>query len=151
MEPESSLEDGSFQPRNMTATFKQLKAPRWIAGGSQRPFSGEALSIGGTKYSRGMALASRTRLSFRVPEGMRWFRASAGLDDAAGRAANLMLVILADNREVFRQTFSADEERKATPIELEVGQAGRWTIVVEDGSGLDIGDQLDLVNARFTK
>lgn len=151
MEEESSLEEGSFQPRNMTATFKQLKAPRWISGGGQRPFSGEGLSIGGKKFSRGMSLSSRTRLSYRVPEGMRWFRASAGLDDSAGPAADLTLVILADNREVYRQTFSAGGDRQEVPIELELGAAGRWTIVVEDGSGLDIADQLDLVDARFTK
>jgi NPCBM/NEW2 domain-containing protein len=151
MEAESSLEDGSFQPRNMTATFKQLKTPRWITGGSQRPFGGDSLSIGGKKYSRGMSLSSRTRLAYRVPEGMRWFRAMAGLDDSAGPAANLTLVILADNREVYRQVFAAEGDRQPLPIELEVGTAGRWTIVVEDGSGLDFADQLDLAEARFTK
>ena len=151
LEAESTLQDGSFQPRNMTATFKQLKSPRWIAGGSQRPFGGEGLSIGGKKFTRGMALASRTRLSYRVPEGMIRFRALAGLDDAAGPAANLTLVILADNREVYRQSFTAEGERQPAPIDLEVGNARRWTIVVEDGSGLDIADQLDLAEARFTK
>ncbi len=151
MEEEATLLDGSFQPRNMTATFKQLKAPHWISGGSQRPFGGDSLSIGGKKFSRGLALSSRTRLAYRVPEGMRWFRADAGLDDAAGPAADLTLVIMADSREVFRQTFSAGGERQPVPIGLDVGQAGRLTIVVEDGSGLDIADQLDLANARFTK
>jgi hypothetical protein len=151
MEEEATLEEGSFQPRNMTATFKRLKTPRWIASGGQRPFGGEGLSIGGEKYTRGMALSSRSRLSYRVPENMRWFRASAGLDDSAGPAANLTLVIMADNREVFRHVFAAGEDRAAVPIDLEIGNASRWTIVVEDGSGLDIADQLDLVDARFTK
>jgi hypothetical protein len=151
LEAESTLQDGSFQPRNMTATFKLLKSPRWIAGGSQRPFGGEGLNIGGKKFTRGMALSSRTRLSYRIPEGMTRFRALAGLDDAAGPAADLTLVILADNREVYRQSFAASGERQPVPIDLEVGSAGRWTIVVEDGSGLDIADQLDLAEARFTK
>ncbi|HZL89410.1 MAG TPA: NPCBM/NEW2 domain-containing protein [Pirellulaceae bacterium] len=143
---EASLADASFQPRNMTATFKQLKAPR-----KDHPFGGEALSIGGKKLSRGLALSGRTRLAYRVPEGMRWFRADVGLDDLAGPAANLTLIILGDSREVYRQTFSAEDERKPRSIEIDLAGCGRLTIVVEDGQGLDIADQLDLANARFTK
>jgi hypothetical protein len=143
---EASLGDASFQPRNMTATFKQLKAPR-----KDHPFGGEALIIGGKKLSRGLALSGRTKLAYRVPEGMRWFRAEAGLDDLAGPAANLTLIVLGDNREIYRQTFSAEDERKSRPIELDLAGFGRLTIVVEDGRGLDIADQLDLANARFTK
>ena len=143
---EAALGEASFQPRNMTATFKQLKAPR-----KNHPFGGEALSVGGKKITRGLALSGRTRLSYRVPEEMTQFRAEAGLDDLAGPAAHLTLVILVDNREVYRQEFSAEEERKARPIEIDLTGGSRLTIVVEDGPGLDIADQLDLANARFTK
>lgn len=151
LEEESTLTDASFQPRSMVATFKQLMAPRWVPVGRGRPFGGEGLMIGGRSYDSGLMLASRTRLAYRVPEGMRWFRADAGLDDTAGPAANLILVILADNREIYRQAFSADNARKAEPIVLDLGGAGRLSIVVEDGAGLDIADQLDLADARFTK
>ena len=67
------------------------------------------------------------------------------------RYPGLTLRILADNREVLNQTFSADEPRKLRNVEIDVSAAGRLSIVVEDGSGLDIGDQLVLVDARFTK
>jgi hypothetical protein len=143
---EASLGDASFQPRNMTATFKQLKAPR-----KDHPFGGDALTIGGKKLSRGLALSGRTKLAYPVPEGMRWFRADAGLDDLAGPAANLTLIILGDSREILRQTFSAEDDRRPRSIELELAGYSRLTIVVEDGQGLDIADQLDLANARFTK
>ena len=143
---ESSLGDASFQPRNMAATFKQLKAPR-----KDHPFGGEALSIGGKKLSRGLALSGRTKLAYRIPEGMRWFRADAGLDDLAGPAANLTVILLGDNREIYRQTLAAEDDRKPRPIELDLTGFSRLTIVVEDGQGLDIADQLDLANARFTK
>lgn len=151
LEAEASLGSVSFQPRNMTATFKQLREPRWVSEGRDRPFGSESLSIGGKTFSRGMVLSSRSRLAYAIPEGMRWFRAEAGLDDAAGPAANLTLILLADTREVYRHTFSADQPREVQPIELDLASATRLTIAIEDGSGLDIADQLNLANARFTK
>jgi hypothetical protein len=149
LEEESTLAEASFQPKNMTATFKQLKAPRWVE--QEESSGGPALSAGGEPVDQGLSLSGRTRLSYQVPEGMQWFRAQAALDDTAGASANLTLRILADNREVLNQTFSADEPRKLRNVEIDVSSAGRLSIVVEDGSGLDIGDQLILVDARFTK
>jgi hypothetical protein len=146
LDSETDLAESSFQPRNMTATFRQLKLPR-----KNRPFGSDALSIGGKRYERGVALSGRTRISYRVPEGMKWFRAEAGLDDLAGPAASLTLRILADGRELFQRAFSADESRAPFSIELDVSHVRRLTFVVEDASGLDIADQLDLAEARLTK
>lgn len=151
LEEETFLGSVSFQPRNMTATFKQLREPRWVSEGRDRPFGGESLSIGGKIFTRGMVLSSRSRLAYAIPEEMRWFRAEAGLDNAAGPAANLTLILIADTREVYRHTFSADQPREAQSIELDLASATRLTIAIEDGSGLDIADQLNLANARFTK
>jgi len=50
-----------------------------------------------------------------------------------------------------RHDFSADERRKPVSLSLDVSGVRRLTIQVEAAEGQDIGDQLDLCEARFTK
>jgi len=147
MDQELKQADISFQPKNMISSFKQLTAPR-----KNKSTGGEPLSIKGMKYAKGLSLHSRTRIDVRVPEGYRQFRALAGVDDSAGPAANFQLKILGDNKELFAKQFSAENSAaEALPIELNLAGVRRLTIVVEEGSGQDIGDTLVLANARLTK
>jgi hypothetical protein len=60
-------------------------------------------------------------------------------------------VVLGDGKELARQTFSNDQPRKAMPIDLAIEGVRRVTIVVDPADGQDIGDQLNLCDARFTK
>ncbi|MCE9527969.1 MAG: NPCBM/NEW2 domain-containing protein [Planctomycetales bacterium] len=146
MEQELNQGEISFQPKNMLSSFKQLAAPR-----KNKSAGGEALSIHGTKFAKGLSLHSRTRLDVRVPEGYRQFRAVAGVDDAAGPTASFQLKILGDNKEVFSKQFSAEQSAEPLTIELNLTGVRRLTVVVEEGAGQDFGDTLVLANARLTK
>ena len=146
MDQELNQGEISFQPKNMLSSFKQLTAPR-----KNVSVGGEALSIHGTKYAKGLSLHSRTRLDVRVPEGYRQFRAIAGVDDAAGPTASFQLRILGDNKELFAKQFSAEQSADPLAIELDLAGVRRLTIVVDEGAGQDFGDTLVLANARLTK
>lgn len=146
MDQELNQGEISFQPRNMLSSFKQLTAPR-----KNKSAGGEALSIHGTKYAKGLSLHSRTRLDVRVPDGYRQFRAVAGVDDGAGPTANFQLRILGDNKELFVKQFSAEQSPGPLAIELDLVGVRRLTIVVDEGADQDFGDTLVLANARLTK
>jgi hypothetical protein len=146
MEQELNQGEISFQPKNMLSSFKQLTAPR-----KNMSSGGEALSIHGTKFAKGLSLHSRTKLDVRVPEGYRQFRAVAGVDDAAGPTASFQLMILGDSKELFLKQFSAEQSAEPLTIELNLAGVRRLTFVVEEGVGQDFGDTLVLANARLTK
>jgi NPCBM/NEW2 domain len=61
------------------------------------------------------------------------------------------LVILGDGKELVRQAFTGEERRQPLPLALDLKGVRRLTIHLETASGQDIGDQLDLCEARFTK
>ena len=88
---------------------------------------------------------------YRVPQGFKKFFASVGVDDTVVAPGRFILVVLGDGMELARHAFSADERRKPLPLSLDVSSVRRLTIQVEAGEGQDIGDQLDLCEARFTK
>jgi len=110
---------------------------------------GKRLVLGGRSYERGLSFRSRTSVVYRLPKDGRRFLASVGIDDRAGDTGNVRLVISGDNRTLFDETVDGGQ----TPVELSLDVAGirRLTILVDYGEGLDIGDFLNLCNARITK
>jgi hypothetical protein len=75
----------------------------------------------------------------------------AGVDDSIVSPGRFDLVIQGDGKELVRQAFTSDGKRQPLPIELDVKGVRRLTIVLDPADGQDIGDQLDLCEARFTK
>jgi hypothetical protein len=136
----------SFQPGAMTFKFNQLLKVR-----SGPPPGASHFRIGGQQFDKGQALHGATKLVYRVPEGFRSFRAVAGVDDVFTSPGRFDLVILGDGKELLRQEFPLEGPRRGVPIDLDVRQMRRITIMLEMASGQDIGDQLDLCEARFTK
>ena len=136
----------SFQPGAMTFKFNQLSKFR-----SGPPPGASQFRIGGQQFDKGQTLHGATKLVYRVPEGMRSFRAMAGVDDVFMSPGRFDLVILGDGKELFRQEFPLEGQRRPLAIDLDLRQVRRITIALETASGLDIGDQLDLCEARFTK
>lgn len=107
------------------------------------------LLLGGRSYEHGPAFRSRTTVVYRLPKDGRRLLATVGIDDRAGDSGNVRLVISADNRTLFEETIDGGQE----PVELSLDVTGvrRLTILVDYGEGLDIGDFLNLCNARITK
>jgi hypothetical protein len=115
-----------------------------------RSLEGGPLQLGGRSYSRGLALHSRTEITYLLPESFARFTALAGIDDRARPSGNVRLVISADERVLFDRILTGGEE--PLPIAVEIGGANRLRILVDfGGDGTDSGDHLDLVDARLFK
>jgi hypothetical protein len=148
LEPDSGLSDLilSLQPAAMTYKFTRLIRTR-----PTPPPGAPQFRIGGESFENGLTLHGATKLVYRVPEGFRRFRASAGVDDSFTSPGHFDLVVLGDGKELLRQIFGADKPRRPVSIDLDVAKVRRVTIQLELSGGQDIGDQLDLCEARFTK
>jgi NPCBM/NEW2 domain len=136
----------SLQPANMAHPFSRLFQVR-----SRPPFGAESFRMGGQRFDSGLSLHSPARLVYRVPAGFRRFRAVAGVDDSVMAPGAFDLVVLGDGQELARHSFATDRPRGPLPLDLAIDGVRRVTIVIDPADGQDIGDQLNLCDARFTK
>ncbi|MDX1944019.1 MAG: NPCBM/NEW2 domain-containing protein [Pirellulaceae bacterium] len=130
----------SLQPKEMQLPFSsilKIKPP--------------PARLGGDLYGHVLKLHSPQSLVFRVPPEFRQFHAVAGVDDSLSISGRCVLRILGDGRELFRQEFSAPAARGPAKIALDLAGIKRITIALDAADGQDIGDQLNLCEARFTK
>ena len=114
--------------------------------------SGGPLELDGRVYRKGLALHSRTEISYRLTDDYKTFRTVAGLDRRnIGKVGGVAeLVVLADgDRELFRGELKVDTP--PTPIEIKLDDVRRLTIIVDFGDENDIGDHVILGEARLTK
>jgi hypothetical protein len=144
LEPESShwtpyLGDANVSPA--AAEFFRARADRSPDGGPLR--------VGGKDYAKGLTLHSRTEISYRLPEKFHLFRAVLGIDDRLRPGGNLRLVILGDERTLFEQTLSGKDAPR--PVELDITGINRLKFLVDFGDDMDVGDWLDLCEARMLK
>ncbi|WP_428303973.1 NPCBM/NEW2 domain-containing protein [Lacipirellula sp.] len=100
-------------------------------------------------YSRGLAVRSRTELTYLVPEGMTRFAVTAGIDPATASQGNVALEIRGDDRILWEGTI--DGGQPPVEIDVELQAARRLQLVVDYGDNLDYGDRLHLIEARFIK
>jgi len=106
------------------------------------------LRLGGREYARGLALRSRTEVTFLLPEAFSKFTAVAGIDDRIRPAGNVRLVIRGDDRPLFDQELRGTDA--PLPIALDVTGVVRLTIFVDYGSdGTEDGDHFDLCDPRL--
>ena len=100
-------------------------------------------------YAKGLALRSRTELTYRLPDKMRRFRTVAGIDPLSASQGHVELEILGDDRVLWQGEI--DGQRPPVEIDVELGSARRLQIRVDYGKNLDYGDRLHLVEASVTK
>jgi hypothetical protein len=148
LEPDTGAGDTavSLQPAAMSFKFGRVFGVR-----NGPPLGTTRFSIGGAAFDNGLSLHSPASLVYRVPEGVRWLHAQAGVDDSVVVPGVFDLVVLGDGKELVRHRFAGAENRKPIPIDLEIAGIRRITIVLDPADGQDIGDQLDLCDARMTK
>ena len=113
-------------------------------------FEQNPLKLDGKTFRKGLALASRTELVYRLPGKFRLFRATAG--HRRQRATSRQRAVGDQRRRQDRcgKARSAASSRPRT-LELELGGVKRLEILADYGEDLDVGDRLDLGDAQVTK
>ena len=119
-----------------------IQRPRFNRG-----FEGAKLSLDGRAHAKGIALRSRTELVYRLNGEYSRLRALAGIDDAVRPQGDVRLLIQGDDRALFDETISGREPARSVDIDLT--RVTRLKIVADFGGGLDVGDYLDLCDARM--
>ena len=110
---------------------------------------GQPLSLGGRTYSKGLFIASRTEMVYRLVEDYRQLQAVVGIDDRVRDGGNVQLVISGDGKELFSKAITGREE--PFPLSVDVRGVRRLKILVDFGGEQDIADHLDLGDARLIK
>jgi NPCBM/NEW2 domain len=144
LEPASVQWTPYFDFRQAAPAMADFYAPRNDEGREH-----QSLRLGGKTFSKGLALCSRTAIDFRIPEGMKKFKATAGIDDAVRDTGNVRLKISADGKSLFDQAITGKDA--PADLNLDVDGAKRLSILVDFGDGFDAGDYLDLAEARMVK
>ncbi|HUT12083.1 MAG TPA: NPCBM/NEW2 domain-containing protein [Thermoguttaceae bacterium] len=107
------------------------------------------LKLGNQAYDKGLALHSRTKMVYRLPDRFRRLKAVAGIDDGVRPHGDVRLVIQGDDQVLLDEKLTGTDPPK--PIDLDVTGVRRITILVDFGEKLDVADHLDLCEARVTK
>ena len=100
-------------------------------------------------YVKGLAVRSRTELTYRLPAGMKRFLTTAGMDPADSGHGNVRFEIRGDDRVLWEGVVKAGQA--PAEIDVELGPARRLHLLVDYGEHLDFGDRLHLAEARVTK
>lgn len=107
------------------------------------------IKLDGIEYDRGVALHSRTEMTYRLPEPFERFQALAGIDDRLRPRGNVLLRILGDQQVLFEATVAGVDS--ALPIDISLRGVKTLTIVADFGLDLAVGDHLILAEARLLK
>jgi hypothetical protein len=113
--------------------------------------TGQDLRLGGSVYDRGLGVHSASRVSYALPAGVRYFQATVGLDDVAGRRGSVRVRVLRDGKECDLGRQRDLKAGEMLDVRLDVGGTRELTLVVDFGEGGDIGDHVNWVDARLIR
>jgi hypothetical protein len=129
------------KPNEALAQFYKPRFDHTIDGG--------ALSIHGKPYRKGVAIVPHTVLEYKIAGKGRQFRATAGIDDSLQGAGNVKLTIEGDGRTLYSGKITGRDP--AAELNLDVSGVKRLRIMADFGGGPDVGNYLDLGDARIVK
>ena len=116
---------------------------------NNKAMDGGPLRLGGRDYAKGLAIHSRTLMTFELRAKYRRFKTLAGIDDRMRDRGHVELVITGDGRELYKVTMQGKD--KPVEIDLDISKVRRFHILVDYGKDLDIADHLNLIDARVIK
>lgn len=144
VEPESATYVPFLGLAEEPQSFREYYQYRRDIGFEQNP-----LRLDGKTYRKGLSLASRTMLVYKLPGKFRLFRTVIGIDDSVRETGDVRVEIKGDGKILWQGEVRGSDP--ARELELEIGGVKRVEILADYGAGLDIGDRLDLCDARVTK
>lgn len=128
---------------------KSERLPVWKKIRRDELAGGGKLLLDGESFDKGLAVPSRTEVTFRVPRGYRRFETRAGILDSAREFGDVRLLITGDGRKLFDEQISGKDA--ARDVALDLTGVRRITLLVDFGENEDWSDVLVLGNARLTK
>ena len=110
--------------------------------------AGAALKMDGRTYEHGLAVHSRSALSYDLDGRYATFEALVGFDESAKGKGRVDCRVFADNQELYT---NPDLRADAPPVKLalSVAKAKRLRLVVDFGPDQDTGDRVIWANARL--
>jgi alpha-galactosidase len=120
----------------------------WGSPGASRSVDGNALSIGGTGFARGVGTHARGAIEVDLAGGASRFEASVGVDDEVfWGLGSVVFRVEVDGKTVF-QSGVMRRGMSAVPVSVGLAGARRLRLVVENaGNGIDF-DHADWADAR---
>jgi len=116
-----------------------------------RSSAGGPLKLAGTIYKKGLGLHSRCSVTYELKEDFRLFVALVGIDDSTDGKGNAELRILANGKDIIKPIILTAGV-KPIPLRCNIQGVRRLTILVDFGPDhLDVGDHVDLVEARLVR
>ena len=144
LEPEAVDWTACFGPAEKLESLAKFLWPR-----NDRSLDSGPLQLDGRAYEKGLAIHSRTRLTYRLAGDFRRFKATAGIDDSVRPAGHVRLVIYGDERMLIETDVAGTDVPGL--LDLDVLGVRRLVILVDFGENLDTADHLDLCEARVVK
>lgn len=130
------------------------------SGETQWPFArdravtGEFLAVGGLASGVGIGVHSRSRLTWRVPDGFTHFVAMVGLDDSVRDLAvrpDARIVVRVDDVVVLERDSLRGPAVPEALGRVAAPAGATLTLEVDFGAGLDLGDRVDWLAAAFVR
>jgi NPCBM/NEW2 domain-containing protein len=144
LDPESATHVPYLGFAEEPAALREFYKYRRDIGFEQNP-----LRLDGKTYRKGLSLASRSVLVYKLPGKFRLFRGTIGIDDSVRETGDVHVTIKGDGKTLWEGDVRGVDP--ARELELEIAGVKRLEVLVDYGGGLDIGDRLDLCEARVTK
>lgn len=114
-----------------------------------RSLDGTPISVGGKTYSRGLAINSRTTLRYRIAGEYTRFQGVMGIDDSVRGLGDVHVVISGDGKPLLEADVKGRNPPR--PFSLDVTGVRDLEILVDFGGDANIGDHLDLADAKLIK
>lgn len=110
--------------------------------------TGGPLKINGQTHERGVAVHSRSELTYDLDGRYETFEVLIGFDDEARGKGRVDCRIFADDKEIYA---NPDLRADAPPVALKlpIGSASRLRLLVDFGLDQDVGDRLIWADARL--
>jgi hypothetical protein len=111
------------------------------------------LTVGGTKYARGLAVKPFVELTYDLKGEYRELSVVIGFDDNVGVGADGVVVVVfeRDGKELAAETISPDDKKRYKALTLNVKDVQKLKITVKSDGEVDWGRHIDLADAKVSK
>jgi hypothetical protein len=107
------------------------------------------LRIAKETYSKGLAIHAYTELMYDIGGQYKDFKAVLGVDPTVGGESRVKVLIEGDGRQLFSEDF--DRKTGPRPLTLDVKNIKQLRIVVASKGLLDLGDHVNIADAKVSK